>query len=171
MTKIIHECNYTAIPNIIFDYWMHKLDHATFKIIFLMSGKTILYPVGYQYLTEKTGLTKNTVYKSIKILLSKDLIREKKPYDQEIVVEYLKSRISERTYSKLTENSFCSWCQCDTSILHKHHYPIPKKDKGKLTVDICANCHSEFHYLTESRFFEVCEELKGKGGEYVSQNI
>ena len=40
----------------------------------------------------------------------------------------------------------CSWCQVKTSVLHKHHYPIPKMSGGTDTVDICPNCHHEFHY-------------------------
>lgn len=39
----------------------------------------------------------------------------------------------------------CEWCGCATSILHKHHYPIPKRAGGTATVNICSNCHNEFH--------------------------
>lgn len=41
----------------------------------------------------------------------------------------------------------CAWCGCKTTILHRHHYPIPKRMGGTETVDICSNCHGEFHLL------------------------
>jgi len=47
-------------------------------------------------------------------------------------------------------NKTCEWCGCKTTILNKHHHPIPKKDKGIKLVNICPNCHCEFHHL-------VCE--------------
>lgn len=46
----------------------------------------------------------------------------------------------------------CAWCGCKTTLLHKHHYPIPKRMGGKETVSICSNCHSEFH-LMEGRIY------------------
>lgn len=42
----------------------------------------------------------------------------------------------------------CEWCGCKTMVLHQHHYPIPKKNKGTETVNICPNCHYEYHSLT-----------------------
>lgn len=45
-------------------------------------------------------------------------------------------------------NRVCEWCGCNTTILNKHHFPIQAKDNGTETVNICANCHSEFHHLT-----------------------
>lgn len=41
----------------------------------------------------------------------------------------------------------CEWCGINTSVLHKHHYPIPKRYGGKDVVNICSNCHNEFHNL------------------------
>ena len=39
----------------------------------------------------------------------------------------------------------CEWCGCKTTILHNHHFPIPKRLGGKEVVHICSNCHTEFH--------------------------
>lgn len=39
----------------------------------------------------------------------------------------------------------CEWCGCKTSVLHNHHFPIPKRLGGKEVVHICSNCHHEFH--------------------------
>jgi hypothetical protein len=46
-------------------------------------------------------------------------------------------------------NSSCEWCLCSTISTHKHHYPVPKSQGGTKTVDICANCHFEFHQLVD----------------------
>ncbi len=40
----------------------------------------------------------------------------------------------------------CEWCGVNTFILHKHHYPILKEKGGKKIVNICPNCHHEFHF-------------------------
>lgn len=39
----------------------------------------------------------------------------------------------------------CDWCGCNTTVLHKHHYPVPKRLGGTDIVNICSNCHAEFH--------------------------
>ena len=41
----------------------------------------------------------------------------------------------------------CNWCGYNCTKLHSHHYPIQKKDGGTETVDICPNCHAEYHSL------------------------
>lgn len=41
----------------------------------------------------------------------------------------------------------CAWCGCKTTLLHKHHFPIPRRMGGKETVEICSNCHNEFHVM------------------------
>ena len=48
---------------------------------------------------------------------------------------------------KENNNQICEWCGCKTSVLHKHHFPIPKRYGGKDIVNICSNCHNEFHNL------------------------
>jgi hypothetical protein len=54
---------------------------------------------------------------------------------------------------------FCEWCCSETFVLHSHHYPVRRKDKGDKTVKICANCHSEFHYLTDHWIFEINSDI------------
>lgn len=44
-------------------------------------------------------------------------------------------------------NKVCEWCGCKTTVLHGHHYPIQKKDNGTELVQICANCHYEYHHI------------------------
>ncbi len=41
----------------------------------------------------------------------------------------------------------CEWCGTKTLVLHEHHYPTPNAEGGKEIVNICPNCHQEFHYL------------------------
>lgn len=43
-------------------------------------------------------------------------------------------------------NKTCVWCGVKTSVLHSHHYPVPRSKGGLKTVDICPNCHHEFHF-------------------------
>lgn len=42
-------------------------------------------------------------------------------------------------------NKTCEWCGRKTTVLHKHHYPVPKRAGGTEVVNICSNCHHEFH--------------------------
>ena len=46
----------------------------------------------------------------------------------------------------------CAWCRGKTLILHAHHYPVQKQHGGAETVDICPNCHTEFHSLIRDGF-------------------
>lgn len=48
----------------------------------------------------------------------------------------------------------CEWCGCKTSVIHKHHYPIPKRYGGKEIVNICSNCHNEFHSIESKKMEE-----------------
>jgi len=45
-------------------------------------------------------------------------------------------------------NRICEWCGYKSTVIHRHHYPISRRDKGTEIVNICANCHCEFHHLT-----------------------
>ena len=55
----------------------------------------------------------------------------------------------------------CSWCGSNTSILHGHHFPIPQRDGGQKIVNICPNCHYEFHTLENSKFYSATEKFLG----------
>lgn len=43
-------------------------------------------------------------------------------------------------------HEICEWCNSQVITLESHHYPIPKSEGGKKTVDICPDCHSAFHH-------------------------
>lgn len=51
------------------------------------------------------------------------------------------------------EMVFCPWCKAACNILHRHHFPIPRKSGGTEIVEICAKCHLEFHYLQDTTHF------------------
>ena len=42
-------------------------------------------------------------------------------------------------------NKKCAWCGIRTAVLDRHHYPVPKRLGGKQIVEVCPNCHREFH--------------------------
>ena len=62
----------------------------------------------------------------------------------------------------------CSWCGCHTTTLHSHHYPIQKKDGGEETVDICGNCHHEYHSIKFKIKANDVFNVKGLLGEIKS---
>ena len=77
--------------------------------------------------------------------------------DKNIVSELKNKKMSGFGYG----SQECSWCKVKTSVLHKHHYPIPKMSGGTDTVAICPNCHHEFHYhQNEIKLNLTDEELK-----------
>ena len=45
----------------------------------------------------------------------------------------------------------CEWCGTKTYAIQKHHYPISQKDGGEQTVNICPNCHFEYHLITKGQ--------------------
>ena len=74
--------------------------------------------------------------------------------NERIVHESLNDKNSLLAYEQIKDeilsdkgngNKACAWCGCKTSVLHKHHYPVPKRLGGTEIVEICSNCHHEFH--------------------------
>ena len=39
----------------------------------------------------------------------------------------------------------CEWCEINTVVIDKHHYPIPKIEGGKETINLCPTCHMAYH--------------------------
>lgn len=95
------------------------------------------------YLIEQFPIFKiksDTMYRKIVHLLNKNILI--KLNDKEIV-NILKNKNMKNIG---IGDKVCNWCGCNTLKLHKHHYPISRKDGGTETVSICPNCHNEFHY-------------------------
>lgn len=69
------------------------------------------------------------------------------------------------------EVMFCPWCKRVSNLLHKHHYPVPRRFRGTEIVEICAGCHIEFHHFEKFRaysptpatmdLFEFCKKKYG----------
>lgn len=72
---------------------------------------------------------------------------------ERIVQEHFE-QIKEDVLKEDLDDKICEWCGAKTSILHNHHYPIPKRLGGKEIVKICPNCHSKFH-TRERELFEI----------------
>lgn len=47
----------------------------------------------------------------------------------------------------------CAWCRNKCFVLHKHHFPIPKRLGGDKIIKICSTCHSDYHWLKENKWF------------------
>jgi hypothetical protein len=80
-----------------------------------------------------------TIQRSLEFLLSKGyvVLSETSPEEaKEIVLK-----------NKRNCKFKCEWCGCGCNVINKHHYPIPKSMGGANLVNICPNCHCEFHSL------------------------
>jgi phage replication O-like protein O len=71
--------NYTQIPNVVFDYWMHVLTHAEFKVLCAICRKTFGWRKAEDYISTKqivdmTGVSKRSVHECIASLHKKGLI-------------------------------------------------------------------------------------------------
>jgi hypothetical protein len=103
----------------------------------------------------------------IKLLRNSDLKRmfkyggiEKIKYTEEEVISILKSKMPQKV-DRLKCNLFdvCDWCKAETYNLHKHHYPIKRSKGGQTTVEICPNCHYEFHSLIDREIYLPAQVL------------
>jgi hypothetical protein len=71
------------------------------------------------------------------------------------VAELLKTKHTPQKLSFPVSSKVCEWCKGETVALQQHHYPLPKRLNGKSVVNICANCHFEFHQLVDVGFYKV----------------
>ena len=90
----------------------------------------------------------DTISRKINNLINKNILN---PFSNEEIVKILKNK-STYNKNKGIGGNVCEWCKGYTTKLHKHHYPIPRKDGGKEIVNICPNCHYEFHM---NNFFRI----------------
>jgi phage replication O-like protein O len=71
--------NYTQIPNVIFDYWMHELTHTEFKVLMVICRKTFGWhkdedPISKTQIVKLTGASKRAVDNAIENLKKNNLI-------------------------------------------------------------------------------------------------
>lgn len=81
--------------------------------------------------------------------LEAKLLAEKHTFSENEIVEIIKSKTPQNI---TTGHKSCEWCYCLTFALHKHHYPKKKCNNGQVVVNICPNCHYEFHFLEKIRY-------------------
>jgi phage replication O-like protein O len=77
--NLIPAPNFTMIPNVIFDYWMKKLSHPTFKVLLCICRHTMGWNrrdtgISYKEIHLETKVARSTVQKAIEELIKKDLI-------------------------------------------------------------------------------------------------
>lgn len=81
MSKKIQAPNFTMIPNIIFDYWLARLSPAECKVLFVICRKTFGWHkdndvISLSQIENQTGLSRQGVIKSMKILIEHELIKK-----------------------------------------------------------------------------------------------
>lgn len=74
---------------------------------------------------------------------------EKFERSEEEIIKIIKSKTAQSMHDA---NRTCEWCLGSTLVLHSHHHPIQRSLGGTETVDICPNCHYEFHFLCNSAY-------------------
>ncbi|NGX36897.1 MAG: hypothetical protein K1000chlam2_00042 [Chlamydiae bacterium] len=71
--------NYTAIPNVVFDYWMNRLSHTEFKTLCTLCRKIFGWHktsdfISVRQLTKATGMAKQSIISSLKNLEERGLV-------------------------------------------------------------------------------------------------
>lgn len=88
------------------------------------------------------GITKENVSKNINDLVKKGYI---------VKENYIPDKEVYKKLNKKNSETGCLFCGYNGVAIDKHHYPIRAKDGGAKTIDLCANCHREFHNLADHR--------------------
>jgi len=83
---------------------------------------------------------KEALLKKLKNLKEKKIIFFIKYSDEEVYNTLKKGIFS---------NNSCQFCGLNDIILHKHHYPIRRKENGKKVINLCPNCHTRFHMMAD----------------------
>lgn len=110
-----------------------------------------------------TGLSKNSVRSGLDAISKRGLIgiHQEPALDPEMAFHIISSKAPQRFALPGNRLSTCTWCNGSTLALHAHHYPIPRSKGGTKTVNICPNCHAEYHVLTEEKYsFFLVEEVQ-----------
>ena len=109
-----------------------------------------------QSIKGKKLVSMGTVKKALAKLTKLGWVAEKKYSPEKIA-----SLVSDKTPSLSKSQRrlcVCDWCQSEVACLESHHYPIPASKGGTEVVQICGNCHTDFHYLENSKIFEITEK-------------
>lgn len=152
--------NYTQTPNDLFDHWLPILKESDLKVFLVIMKKTHVENENQKFVTTSqikklTNLNLETTIYAISSLKQTGLIEEY-IIDLNDILSFLKNK----TPQKIDEAcEICEWCKGTSFILHSHHYPKKKADGGTNTVNICASCHCEFHFLQDSKKYRVASNI------------
>lgn len=89
--------------------------------------------------------------------ITKGFIYKKKIKPNE-AIEIIKTKTCQQF--EFHDTRICTWCHGETLSLERHHYPKERRHGGVDTVDICANCHREFHNLVNHGRIEIVAWIK-----------
>ena len=80
------------------------------------------------------------------------LLRKVKNLKEKKIISFIEYS-DEEVFNTLKKGIFpidsCQFCGLDDIILHKHHYPIRRKDNGQKVINLCPNCHTRFHMMAD----------------------
>lgn len=111
------------------------------KIVLAMKDNNIEWK-NYKELGDFLGVKTDTAYRIVSKLQNIGYL-EVARLNKDEIVESLKNKTNNNSIGERE----CEWCKTKTLVLHMHHHPIPKREGGTDIVNICPNCHHEFHYL------------------------
>lgn len=128
--------------------WLYiwLLDHITSVtedgVGVVLGGK----PITYDEIEADLGISRDSYTRMIKRLEAYPYIQTRRtPYGISYNVVKAHKRFKNVIYQKNPKGKPCEWCDDHSLAIQKHHYPIPEKDGGKKTVDICVVCHAIYH--------------------------
>lgn len=110
--------------------------------ILMLSNKDGTCVIDTRFLAEEADANTSTLNRLIGSLEAEGLVRRMSALE---TANYIRRK---NMNGRGIGISKCEWCGCRTVSTAAHHYPISKADGGTETVNICPNCHSEFHYAT-----------------------
>lgn len=155
-TKRPKKEGYVFVPNILIDKYMPIITNSAFYI--LMRIYHLERPVIASDLFNDLDISNRTVQRSFEELLSHKLIN-KFFFTEEKIISSLKTKTQISFDNPIYRTNSCAWCESQAYILHKHHYPIPRSLGGEEVIEICPNCHCEYHFLMDNTFYIFNDEV------------
>lgn len=153
--------NCTPMNVYIIDNIMPKVKGNSWKILCLIFRETggnhsAIAEISFNQIRIKTGISSSsTVNKALKYLINENYITG---IHRTIDPHKAAALLQDKTPQYIAGGVVCEWCQGETLRLHSHHFPVSAKDNGEETVEICPNCHDEYHCLMDQKSY-----MLGKG--------
>jgi hypothetical protein len=155
-TKRPKKEGYVFIPHILVDKYMPIISNSAFYILIHIYHleRTVIASDLFNVL----NVSNRTVQRCFEELLSHKLI-DKFFFSEEKIISSLKAKNPVSIPDPIYKMNRCEWCESQSYILHKHHYPIPRSLGGEEVINICPNCHCEYHFLLDNTFYTFNEEV------------